>query len=87
MTCYEIARSIIDKFRASSVYSNERTTEYCGFKCYDASSNHEYFTLSDNSAEIRVTYSRIYAIDIKNPHGIVNFNLRLWLMHLNRMAK
>jgi len=47
----------------------------------------EFFTLKYDGAEIFVARGEIYKIELPSPRGIVQFNLRLWLLKLHRIVK
>ncbi len=87
MTCYEIAKGIMSRIRTSGHHVLHTHRRFLGVEYYDASDDHEYFCLKDEDVELQVTYSEIVSVTIRKPRGIVHFNLRLWLKHLDRITK
>ncbi len=87
MTCYEMARKIMDRIREQMCYSERKSRIYKGVAFYDdPSNNSEFFNLSYDGIKVHASLGVISRITIANPRGIVHFNLRLWLMQLDRMV-
>ena len=87
MTCYEIARKIMDRIRRTAPdYASKTHMEFRGVQYYDSSHDHEYFCFKDKSVEIQVTYGEISYVQINNPRGVVYLDFRLWLMQIDKMT-
>jgi len=87
MTCYEIARKIMDKIVESTGLTMADWTQYRSVRYYNDSRGSEYFCLKHGGVEILVFRGNITKIEIKNPRGIILFNLRLWLLETYKLVK
>lgn len=87
MDCYEIARRIMDKVRKMPQYMKGHSTSFRGISYYDSMDSLEYFTIHYSGIRALVMKGEIYKLEISDPRGIVLFNLRLWLLEIDRMTK
>lgn len=88
MDCYKIARRIMDRIRSASVnYCSEEHITYQGVLYYDSSVGYEYFILRYDGVAIYILRGKLYRVEIDNPRGLICFNIRLWLLKLDRMTK
>ncbi len=87
MDCYKIARRIMDMIRNDEMYESGANLKYRSIGYYDNSADgNEFFYLSDGAAELHVIYGEVKDVLIKRPRGIVLFNLRLWLLEIDRIV-
>jgi len=57
---------------------------YIGIRIYKGGGPSNYFSITHGGATVYSIYNKIYKVEICNPRGIVHFNLRLWLMEIDR---
>ena len=90
MTCYLIAKNIMVRIRHAAGYHYGKHVE-CSkvtyYDDYDDCSSMEYFSLENNGIKVYIIRGEIERIEIKNPRGIILFNLRLWLLNIDRITK
>ena len=87
MTCYEIAKRIMRRLRLQSDYRYAKCITHSKLEYYDDSINIEYFRLEVDDVKVYVIDGKIDHVRIKNPGGIILFNLRLWLLNVDRITK
>ena len=87
MDCYKIARRIMRRIRERVGYHKVGHGTYRRVIYYDNPDGFEYFTLSYDGVAVKAMKGNLYMLEISDPRGIVLFNLRLWLLKLDRMTK
>lgn len=87
MDCYKIARRIMDRIRQSSGYGRDTNLTYHSVTYYDSPRSHEFFCLNYKGVDVYISCGRMLKVEIRHPRGIVLFNIRLWLLEIDRMTK
>jgi len=56
-------------------------------KVYVSTDGYPYFSIAYNNVEVYSINNKIYKVEIREPHGIVLFNIYLWLREIDRIVK